>query len=177
MYDYSFKIKDFSKSYMNHAKKVNMFVNSGAGYPVNLSPDQDNVKQYADKILSDEYIRLKQAAKKPRLRSFKAIINYWFIDVIAKWLAEKKLPSSWLTAVYLSRYAKFNQLMACVAQEVHNRLIIKPADPDALEVYIMTDQPENCVKCGCRTEFIEIDDLKQQHRCSGCGYEYFVDSE
>lgn len=39
------------------------------------------------------------------------------------------------------------------------------------------DQPETCPKCGLRTEFIEIDDTKQQHKCTDCLYEYFLDIE
>ncbi len=47
----------------------------------------------------------------------------------------------------------------------------------ALDVYIMTDQPEVCPKCGDRTQFIEVDDNRQQHQCTSCNYQYFLDNE
>ena len=52
---------------------------------------------------------------------------------------------------------------------------IKLADLDALDVFTngSNDQPTTCPKCGSRTDFIEIDDFQQQHKCLGCSYEFF----
>lgn len=44
-----------------------------------------------------------------------------------------------------------------------------------LDVYVSGDHPATCPKCGARTEFIEVDDMKQQHKCLGCKYEFFMD--
>ena len=46
-----------------------------------------------------------------------------------------------------------------------------------LEVYIGDDQPTTCPKCGSRTEFIEVDDMKQQHKCNSCEFEFFLEFE
>ena len=45
-----------------------------------------------------------------------------------------------------------------------------------LDCYIGSDDPVTCPKCGLRTEFIEIANDKQQHKCK-CSYEFFVDFE
>lgn len=42
---------------------------------------------------------------------------------------------------------------------------------DDLDVFIMTDQPEECPKCMTRTEFIEKEDY-QIHTCPKCQYTY-----
>ena len=56
---------------------------------------------------------------------------------------------------------------------------IKIKEVGELEVYSMTDQPETCRKCDSRTDFIEIDETKQQHQClsESCKYEYFVEED
>ncbi|MHA2218071.1 MAG: hypothetical protein ACXACY_19220 [Candidatus Hodarchaeales archaeon] len=46
-----------------------------------------------------------------------------------------------------------------------------------LPTYIGNDQPTTCPKCGRRTEFIEITDDKQQHKCPSCEFEFFIDFE
>lgn len=48
-----------------------------------------------------------------------------------------------------------------------------------LDVYLNgdNDQPATCPKCGRRTEFEEISEDKQQHQCTKCGYEFFLDFE
>lgn len=52
-------------------------------------------------------------------------------------------------------------------------------DLDSLPVYMGNDQPTTCLLCGARTNFIDIDNAKQQHRClnKSCGHEFFVDFE
>jgi rubredoxin len=46
-----------------------------------------------------------------------------------------------------------------------------------LDCYINGDnsQPTTCPKCGGRTEFEEVADDKQQHKCLNCEYEFFLD--
>lgn len=46
-----------------------------------------------------------------------------------------------------------------------------------LDVYCNdnNDQPTTCPKCGARTEFENIADDKQQHKCLSCRYEFFLD--
>jgi transposase-like protein len=48
-----------------------------------------------------------------------------------------------------------------------------------LDTYINGDnsQPTTCPKCGSRTEFEEISEDKQQHKCLNCEYEFFLDFE
>jgi ribosomal protein S27AE len=50
---------------------------------------------------------------------------------------------------------------------------------DELDVFVSdgNDQPEFCPKCGGRTEFEQIAEDKQQHKCMTCEYEYFLDIE
>jgi predicted Zn-ribbon and HTH transcriptional regulator len=46
---------------------------------------------------------------------------------------------------------------------------------DDLDCFAMSDQPEECRKCGTRTEFEEIDDEEEKfqlHQCPKCHYEY-----
>jgi hypothetical protein len=44
------------------------------------------------------------------------------------------------------------------------------------DVYAATDQPETCPHCGARTDFEELADDRQLHRCldATCGYRYIV---
>jgi|AOAMet11_17_M020_2_1038521.scaffolds.fasta_scaffold10226_2 predicted nucleic-acid-binding Zn-ribbon protein len=48
-----------------------------------------------------------------------------------------------------------------------------------LDTYINGDnsQPKTCPKCGSRTEFEEIAEDKQQHKCLNCKCEFFLDFE
>ena len=50
---------------------------------------------------------------------------------------------------------------------------------DDLDIYIMSDQPETCRKCGAGTDFSshsipteEGYEAWQVHTCLGCGYKY-----
>lgn len=47
----------------------------------------------------------------------------------------------------------------------------------ALPVYIMSDQPERCAKCGVRTEFSELGGGRQVHTClnSACRYRFILE--
>jgi hypothetical protein len=50
-----------------------------------------------------------------------------------------------------------------------------------LDVYIMSDQPEQCRLCGARTE-IEHEDVEdglitQIHHCHNCNYTYQLESD
>lgn len=53
---------------------------------------------------------------------------------------------------------------------------IEIKDLHALDCYVWDDTPVNCPRCGRRTDFIELAEDKQQHKCP-CGYEFFVDLE
>ena len=48
-----------------------------------------------------------------------------------------------------------------------------------MEIYICSDQPECCRKCGTRTEVLhEFEDdgaLQQIHKCPACGFKYQLD--
>jgi hypothetical protein len=46
---------------------------------------------------------------------------------------------------------------------------------DNLDVFLMTDQPETCRKCGVRTEWISYKDDSQLHTCPSCDYIYLVE--
>ena len=39
------------------------------------------------------------------------------------------------------------------------------------------DQPATCPRCGSRTNFIELGDAVQQHKCLGCKYEFVLSFE
>jgi hypothetical protein len=41
-----------------------------------------------------------------------------------------------------------------------------------LPVFVGTEQPETCRKCGMRTEFEVLDEQTQLHQCIRCGIEY-----
>lgn len=53
---------------------------------------------------------------------------------------------------------------------------IKLKNLDELERYTGGENPVTCPKCATRTDFIEISDV-QQHKCTGCEYEFFQDFE
>ena len=44
-----------------------------------------------------------------------------------------------------------------------------------LDIFIMSDQPETCRQCGCRTDFETLDFGPQLHRCSNCQFAYFLE--
>ena len=44
-----------------------------------------------------------------------------------------------------------------------------------LDVFSMTDQPETCPECGCRTEFVEIPKGRQIHACPSCEEVYILE--
>ena len=46
---------------------------------------------------------------------------------------------------------------------------------DNLDVFLMTDQPETCRKCGVRTEWISCKDGSQLHTCPSCDFIYLVE--
>lgn len=48
-----------------------------------------------------------------------------------------------------------------------------------LDVYIASEQPETCRKCGTRVDIEEEseDGLVWRVRCHRCGYEYLVESD
>lgn len=48
-----------------------------------------------------------------------------------------------------------------------------------LPVYIFGEEIVTCPMCGSRTDFIEVDDHKQQHEClnPNCKHEFFVEFE
>ncbi len=48
-----------------------------------------------------------------------------------------------------------------------------------LEIFIATEQPETCSRCGIRTKILlEIDNM-QYHQCSSisCGFEFILEFE
>jgi predicted Zn-ribbon and HTH transcriptional regulator len=55
-------------------------------------------------------------------------------------------------------------------------LRVHEADANTPDTYTMSDQPEQCRKCGARTDFKE-EGGKQVHKCPGCGYSYHVVKE
>ena len=46
-----------------------------------------------------------------------------------------------------------------------------------LDIYIATDQPETCRRCGRRTDCPDINANPQRHTCPECGYTYLVEWE
>lgn len=46
------------------------------------------------------------------------------------------------------------------------------AEDEELDSYIMTDQPEECRKCGTRTEILREENEYQIHLCPKCDYRY-----
>jgi len=48
-----------------------------------------------------------------------------------------------------------------------------------LEVFLASDQPEECRKlgCGARTDYIDLKSGTQVHRCPVCGYTYLVEED
>lgn len=45
----------------------------------------------------------------------------------------------------------------------------------ALDIFIMTDQPETCRQCGTRTDFADFSKGKQIHECSNCHFTYWLE--
>ncbi|RQW85956.1 MAG: hypothetical protein EHM79_10595 [Geobacter sp.] len=45
----------------------------------------------------------------------------------------------------------------------------------ALDIFIMSDQPETCRQCGTRTEFADFSRGKQIHECSNCYFTYWLE--
>lgn len=45
----------------------------------------------------------------------------------------------------------------------------------ALDIFIMTDQPETCRQCGTRTDFEDLSKGEQIHRCSNCQFTYILE--
>ncbi len=47
----------------------------------------------------------------------------------------------------------------------------------SLDIYILTDQPTTCGICGARTDFDDIDEITQLHKClnSACGYIFITE--
>lgn len=51
---------------------------------------------------------------------------------------------------------------------------------DGLDIFVMSDQPEQCRQCGCRTEFEDLDSVAQDlrnpqlHECPSCSYKYVL---
>ena len=57
------------------------------------------------------------------------------------------------------------------AEDTHGLEIVA----DNLDVFLMTDQPETCRKCGVRTKWISYKDGSQLHTCPSCDYIYLVE--
>ncbi len=45
------------------------------------------------------------------------------------------------------------------------------------EIFLASDQPETCRECGTRTNFVELSELLQSHRCPNCKYSYMLEFE
>lgn len=45
----------------------------------------------------------------------------------------------------------------------------------ALDIFIMTDQPETCRQCGTRTDFADLSKDTQIHKCSNCQFTYWLE--
>lgn len=45
------------------------------------------------------------------------------------------------------------------------------------DIFIMTDQPETCRKCGTRTDFTTMKSGLQFHRCPNCLYTYILEDD
>lgn len=48
---------------------------------------------------------------------------------------------------------------------------------DDLEIFLSSDQPTNCPKCGNRTEIINESDLSQLHKCLSeeCNFQFILE--
>ena len=45
----------------------------------------------------------------------------------------------------------------------------------SLDIFIMTDQPETCRRCGTRTDFEDLSNSRQLHRCINCHFTYWLE--
>lgn len=54
-------------------------------------------------------------------------------------------------------------------------LITAKKSGDNLDVFLMTDQPETCRKCGVRTKWISYKGGFQLHTCPSCDYSYLLE--
>lgn len=59
--------------------------------------------------------------------------------------------------------------------DVEKRLV-KQYGRRKLDVYIATDQPETCPRCGVRTFWVQRP-TKQIHECPVCKYAFFVEED
>lgn len=50
---------------------------------------------------------------------------------------------------------------------------------EELEIFLGTDQPTTCPKCGNRTEIIKESEISQQHKCfsATCNFEFVLEFE
>jgi len=46
-----------------------------------------------------------------------------------------------------------------------------------VDIYLMTDQPETCRKCGVRTLWFDNTNDIQTHECPNCRYYYVLEAE
>lgn len=47
----------------------------------------------------------------------------------------------------------------------------------SLDIFIMTDQPETCRQCGTRTDFVNLSNDIQLHRCCNCQFTYWLEDD
>ena len=72
------------------------------------------------------------------------------------------------------------QVVECLDKELcgyRYQLVDEMVNPDLaededLDAYGMTDQPEECRKCGVRTEILREENEYQIHLCPKCDYRY-----
>ena len=46
-----------------------------------------------------------------------------------------------------------------------------------MDIYVMTENPETCRKCGTRTDIIEDNTTVQKHQCPKCSYTYLLEDD
>lgn len=46
-----------------------------------------------------------------------------------------------------------------------------------LDVFLLSDQPTTCPRCGARTEWDDRDDGTQHHRCPRCTFEFIAEED
>ena len=56
-------------------------------------------------------------------------------------------------------------------------MVNKEPQSSELPIFLGCDQPETCRKCGARTDFIELTNDLQLHRCLACQNGYLVEFE
>lgn len=91
--------------------------------------------------------------------------------------------SSWTVKDYEEAYGDVWDEIPSSLKECQSRMeeyICNTYDDDLLdeilngelETYMNgdNDQPTTCPKCGSRTEFIDLSENKQQHKCYGCNF-------